>query len=59
MTHPRRRRLQKQISIFLPVSDWRLVRHEAARRGIPITELCRQWLRPHIRRLGSSAREGD
>jgi hypothetical protein len=43
--------LRKQISIFVPVSDWRAIRLEAARRRIPITELCRQWMRPHVAQL--------
>ena len=43
--------LRKQISIFVPISDWRAIRLEAARRRIPITELCRQWMRPHIAQL--------
>ena len=38
------RSLQKQVSIFLPLEDWKRVRCEAARRNIPITELCRQWM---------------
>jgi hypothetical protein len=49
--------LRKQISIFVPVSDWRAIRLEAARRRIPITELCRQWMRPHVvqlRRAGTA-----
>lgn len=40
--------LRKQISIFLPLSDWRALRGEAARQGVPITELCRRWLEPHL-----------
>ena len=43
--------LRKQISIFLPLSDWRALRSEAARQGVPITELCRRWLEPHLREL--------
>jgi hypothetical protein len=43
--------LRKQISIFVPISDWRAIRLEAARRRIPITELCRQWMRPHVAEL--------
>jgi len=43
--------IRKQISIFVPVSDWRAIRLEAARQRIPITELCRQWMRPHVAAL--------
>ena len=42
---------RKQISIFIPLSDWRALRAEAARRKIPITELCRQWMTPGIKGL--------
>jgi hypothetical protein len=34
--------LRKQVSIFLPLSDWRAIRREAARLRIPMTELCRR-----------------
>ncbi len=40
--------IRKQISIFLPISDWRVLRHEAARQQVPITELCRRWICPEI-----------
>ncbi len=46
--------LRKQISIFIPVSDWRAIRLEAAQRKIPMTELCRRWLAPELARLRDS-----
>jgi hypothetical protein len=45
------RSLQKQVSMFLPLGDWRLIRNEAARQHIPITELCRRWMRPGLQAL--------
>lgn len=54
--------VRKQVSIFLPVSDWKILRHEAARRQIPITELCRMWIGPGIAELkrdGPSKIEDD
>lgn len=45
---PRPLELRKQISIFVPISDWRMIREEAARRKIPMTELCRRWMRPEM-----------
>ncbi|MDZ4684863.1 MAG: hypothetical protein SH850_07195 [Planctomycetaceae bacterium] len=42
---------RKQISIFLPVADWKAVRLEAARRRIPMTALCREWLAPGLGQL--------
>jgi hypothetical protein len=43
--------VRKQVSIFVPLSDWRALREEAARRRIPMTELCRGWMKPHMDRL--------
>jgi hypothetical protein len=37
--------IRKQISIFVKLSDWKAIRLEAARRRIPMTELCRQWMK--------------
>ncbi len=42
---------RKQISLFLPLPEWKAVRQEAARRGIPMTDLCRQWLKPSLEKL--------
>ena len=42
---------RKQISLFLPLSEWKAVRREAARRRIPMTELCREWLKPYLAEL--------
>lgn len=49
------RSLQKQISMFLPLGDWRLLRNEAARQRIPITELCRRWMQPGLQGLQQQA----
>jgi hypothetical protein len=53
--------LRKQISIFIPISDWRAIRQEAARLGIPITELCRRWMKADLQRLleGHSERRSE
>lgn len=45
---------RKQISIFLPLSEWQAIRLEAARRKIPMTELCRRWMRRDLQQLLSS-----
>ena len=50
--------LRKQISIFIPLSDWRAIRQEAARQRIPITELCRRWMGPSLEQLKQSERAG-
>lgn len=42
---------KKQLSIFVPLSDWKAIRLEAAKQKIPMTELCRRWLNPEIDRV--------
>jgi len=49
--------LRKQISIFVPLSDWRAIRHEAARQQIPMTELCRRWMKPGMSKLRDCRQE--
>lgn len=46
-----RQEFRKQISIFVPLSDWKAIRYEAARKRIPMTELCRRWMKPEMSRL--------
>jgi hypothetical protein len=43
--------LRKQISIFVPLSVWKAIRLEAARRRIPMTELCRRWMQSDLEEL--------
>lgn len=43
--------IRKQISIFLSVSDWQMITLEAARQKIPVTQLCRKWMEPHVEKL--------
>ena len=42
---------RKQISLFVSLDDWRLLRAEAARRKVPVTELCRPWLDAGLQKL--------
>jgi hypothetical protein len=48
--------LRKQISIFIPLSDWKAIRLEAARKKIPMTELCRRWMKSDMQRLRGKER---
>lgn len=50
-TNPKNREIQKQISMFIPLSQWKVIRLEAAKQKIPITELCRRWMRPGLSEL--------
>ena len=43
--------LRKQISLFVPLSHWKAIRREAARRNISMTELCRQWMKSELAAL--------
>ncbi len=45
------RELRKQISLFVPLSHWKAIRAEAARRNIPMTELCRRWMKSELSAL--------
>ena len=49
--------LRKQISIFVPLSDWKAIRGEAARQHIPMTELCRRWMKPELTKLRRSEKK--
>ncbi len=52
-------RLRKQISIFIPLSDWKAIRMEAARMKIPMTELCRRWMKADLTELKKRARQKE
>ncbi len=51
--------LRKQISLFVPLSHWKAIRREAARQKIPMTELCRRWMKPELVELLSRAGGAD
>ncbi len=43
--------IRKQISLLLPLSHWKAIRLEAARRKTPMTAIVSEWVRPHINQL--------
>ena len=45
------REIRKQVSIFMPLSDWKAIRFEAAKQRIPMSELCRRWMNSDMQRL--------
>ena len=55
----RPREIQKQISIFFGLSDWKAIRAEAARLRVPITEVCRRWMRPALHSLRDRLHRGE
>lgn len=59
MSLPNIPELRKQISIFVPLSDWKAIRQEAARQRIPMTELCRRWMHPQLKALRQQEAAGN
>ena len=51
MQRPDAREIRKQVSVFMPLSDWRAIRDEAAGQRIPMAELCRRWVEPKLHQL--------
>lgn len=43
--------LKKQVSIFVPLEDWRLIRLEAARLKITMTQLCLRYMNKDMTKL--------
>jgi len=41
----------KQINFQVSIDDWKLIRNEAARRKIPVTNLCRELIEPLLDKL--------
>lgn len=44
-------KFRKQISIFIPLEDWKALRLAAAQQRVPMTELCRRWMEPGLQSL--------
>lgn len=42
---------QKQVAIYIPREDWKSLRIAAAFQHIPMTELVRRWMEPHLAEL--------
>jgi hypothetical protein len=43
--------VRKQVSVYLPAAEWRLLHDEAARLRLPMAELFRRCLRPGLDRV--------
>lgn len=52
-------KFRKQISIFIPLEDWKAIRIAAAQQRIPMTELCRRWMEPGLSTLRDRPRDTD
>jgi hypothetical protein len=42
---------KKQVSFYLPLSEWKAIRLEAAKKRISQTELVKRWIKRDIQRL--------
>ena len=49
----------KQFAIMLPHKDWLLIRDEAIRRHVPLTELGRECLEPMLKKLRNQKEKRD
>ncbi len=53
------REIRKQVSIFMPLSDWKAIRFEAAKQRIPMSELCRRWMNSDMQRLRNANADAE
>lgn len=49
------RPIKRQVSFQIPVSDHRVLEHEATRRGCAMVDLVREWMEPHLEKLRAAA----
>ena len=49
------REIRKQLSIFVPLSQWQALRMECAESRISMSDMLKGWLTPHLERLTASA----
>lgn len=43
--------VRKQVSVFIPLEDWKLLRFEAARRHETMSDICRGWMLPGLEQM--------
>lgn len=51
--------IRKQITIYVPLSEWKALYRESARLKKPITALIKKWIAPHVDKLTTKAPKGD
>lgn len=49
----------KQIQVYIPKSEFVLIRDEAARLSLSTTELLRRWINPYITKIKKKAEENN
>lgn len=47
--------IRKQLSLFVTLAEYQLVREHAARQGKPMTDVVREWISPHLAQLRRAA----
>lgn len=51
--------IRKQITIYVPMSEWKALYRESARLKKPITALIKQWIAPHVDKLTKAPKAGE
>lgn len=47
----------KQVSLYIPIEDWKLIRGEAAVKRISITELVLAWMSSDMEKLRRNSKK--
>lgn len=47
--------IRKQVSVSLPIPEYRAVTRAARERHMTVTELIREWIKPHVEKLEHTA----
>ena len=48
---PKTDELKKQIGLFIPRSDWKLLTIYSVKTGIPMSRLILNWIEPELKKL--------
>ena len=51
--------IRKQVSVFIPIEDWKMLRYEAARRHETVSDICREWMKPGLEQMREESKEPD
>lgn len=51
--------IRKQVSFYVPLSEWKALVRESARLNMSMTALVRQWIAPRVDALLARKEKGD
>lgn len=57
MTKVKEKVIRRQVSVFLDLEDWKMLRAEALSIGVPVVELIRGWIAPDLVKLRRKRRK--